>query len=112
MLNQANGTMVMSDHNGDELLQLNNLNKALMVLRAINHSLRQKIIGLLDSNGRLSVTDLYVNLRLEQSVASQHLAILRNAGVVQTEREGKYIYYSLNKNRLAEIKELVGELAA
>ena len=43
----------------------------------------------------MTVTDIYVKLRLEQSVASQHLAILRKAGVVQTERDGKFIFYSL-----------------
>lgn len=37
-------------------------------------------------NEAISVTEIYVKLRLEQSVASQHLAILRRAGVVQTDR--------------------------
>ncbi|HMW27776.1 MAG TPA: ArsR family transcriptional regulator, partial [Ferruginibacter sp.] len=49
---------------------------------------------------------------LEQSVASQHLAILRKAGIVSTEREGKFIYYMVNYKRLDEIslfvKNLVG----
>jgi len=44
-------------------------------------------------------------------VASQHLAILRRANVVKTERDGKFIYYSLNKERIAEIVALVEELA-
>ena len=60
----------------------------------------------------MTVTDIYVKLRLEQSVASQHLAILRRAGVVVTQRQGKYIYYSLNKDRLEQISGLIEELAA
>lgn len=87
------------------------LKKAVLTLRAVNHKLRKQIIKLLEENKKLTVTEIYVKLRLEQSVASQHLAILRRAGVVVTEREGKYIYYSLNKDRLAEISELVEELA-
>lgn len=87
------------------------LRKAVLVLRAVNHKLRQSIIELLDENDKLSVTDLYVKLRLEQSVASQHLAILRRAGVVNTEREGKFIHYSLNRERLAQISKLIEELA-
>jgi DNA-binding transcriptional ArsR family regulator len=51
-----------------------------------------------------------VQLRLEQSVASQHLAILRRAGVVTTTREGKFIYYSVNHKRLAEIYSYVEQL--
>jgi DNA-binding transcriptional ArsR family regulator len=51
-----------------------------------------------------------VKLRLEQSVASQHLAILRRSGVVVTERMGKFIYYTLDKERLNQISKLVEEL--
>ena len=49
---------------------------------------------------------------MEQSVASQHLAILRRAGVVTTERDGKFIFYSLNVERIREISKLAVELAA
>jgi len=87
------------------------LRKAVLVLRAVNHKLRQKIIDLLDSNETMTVTDIYIKLRLEQSVASQHLAILRRAGVVITERQGKFIYYSLDKERLSQIAVLVEDLA-
>lgn len=86
--------------------------KAAMILRAVNHKLRQQIIRILEDSGRLTVTEIYVKLRLEQSVASQHLAILRRAGIVLTDRDGKYIYYSLNKARISEITDLVGDLAA
>ena len=87
-----------------------NLKKAAMILRALNHKLRQQIIRILDENKKLTVTELYVQLRLEQSVASQHLAILRRAGIVKTEREGKYIYYTINNSRIADIMKCVDEL--
>lgn len=87
------------------------LKKAAGVLRAVNHKLRQSMIKLLEENGKMTVTEIYVKLRLEQSVASQHLAILRNAAVVKTERDGKFIYYSLNENRISELADLVEELA-
>lgn len=87
------------------------LRKAVLVLRAVNHKLRQKIVKMLEKNKRATVTEIYVKLRLEQSVASQHLAILRRAGVVKTEREGKYIYYSLSSDRLNEISNLIDKLA-
>lgn len=81
-----------------------------MVLRAINHKLRQQILKLIDESGRMTVTEIYVKLRLEQSVASQHLAILRKAGFVKTERDGKFIYYSVNTERLEELNKFVKEL--
>ncbi len=95
----------------DILLNYAELRKAVLVLRAVNHKLRQRIINLLEENNEMTVTDIYIKLRLEQSVASQHLAILRRAGVVSTERQGKYIYYSLDKERLKQINRLVEELA-
>jgi len=88
------------------------LKKASMILRALNHKLRQQIIRLLDESKRLTVTELYIQLRLEQSVASQHLAILRRAGIVKTERHGKFIYYTINPSRIGEIMKCVDELIA
>lgn len=86
------------------------MKKAAMILRAMNHKLRQQMIKLLDENKKMTVTDIYVKLRLEQSVASQHLAILRRAGIVVTEREGKFIYYAVNYNRISEVNEFVSDL--
>lgn len=91
-------------------VDLYNLKKAAMVLRAINHKLRQQILKLIDESGRMTVTEIYVKLRLEQSVASQHLAILRKAGFVKTERDGKFIYYSVNTERLEELNKFVKDL--
>ena len=94
------------------LLDYVELRKAVLVLRAVNHKLRQRIIDLLEENDKMTVTDIYVKLRLEQSVASQHLAILRRAGVVATDRQGKFIYYGLDRNRLHQISEVIEQLAA
>jgi DNA-binding transcriptional ArsR family regulator len=86
------------------------LRKSVMVLRAVNHELRQDMIRLIHQEGKMTVTDLYVKLRLEQSVASQHLALLRRAGIVVTSRDGKFIYYSVDVSRLDEISRLLEEL--
>ena len=87
-----------------------NLKKAAMILRALNHKLRQQIVRILDENKKLTVTELYIQLRLEQSVASQHLAILRRAGIVKTERDGKFIHYTINHGRVSNIMKTVDEL--
>jgi DNA-binding transcriptional ArsR family regulator len=86
------------------------LKKAALILRAINHKLRQQILRLIHQNGKMTVTEIYVKLRLEQSVASQHLAILRKAGYVHTLRDGKFIYYSVNYDRLTQVHGIVYEL--
>jgi DNA-binding transcriptional ArsR family regulator len=58
----------------------------------------------------MNVTDIYVKLRLEQSVASQHLAILRRANIVITDRDGKFIHYKLNYEKLNDISKFVADL--
>lgn len=84
--------------------------KAALIFRAINNKLRQQILKMIDEQGPITVTELYQKLFLEQSVASQHLAILRKAGFVKTSRKGKFIYYSVNTNRLMEVCRLAAEL--
>ena len=95
----------------DILLDYAELRKAVLVLKAVNHMLRQRIIDLVEDGESMTVTQIYIKLRMEQSVVSQHLALLRRAGVVKTERQGKFICYSLDKERLAQILRLAEELA-
>ena len=110
MLSTSNALKLSNSDKGEITLDYNTLRKAVLVLRSVNHKLRQSIIKLLEENEEMTVTELYVKLRLEQSVASQHLAILRRAGVVNTKRDGKFIYYSLNKERISEIARMIDEI--
>ncbi len=89
-----------------------NVKKAALILRALNHKLRQQLLKLIEEEKKITVTEIYVRLRLEQSVASQHLAILRKAGIVTTEREGKFIFYLINHKRIEEISRIVNDLVA
>ena len=112
MRKQKNGTVLLKKGEKDIQLDYSELRKAVLVLRAVNHKLRQRIVDLLEENDHMTVTDIYIKLRLEQSVASQHLAILRRAGVVATERQGEFLNYSLDRDRLEQISRMVEELAA
>ena len=110
-MNNYTLTLNTAPENGITLkVDLLNVKKASLILRAINHKLRQQILKLIDEQGRITVTEIYVKLRLEQSVASQHLAILRKANVVKTIRDGKFIYYSLNEKRLNELGQIVNQI--
>ena len=100
----------LSDSGTSLKVDLLNVKKAALILRAVNHKLRQQILKIIDEQGKITVTEIYVKLRLEQSVASQHLAILRKAGFVKTDREGKFIYYSVNSSRLEELNQFVESL--
>ncbi len=112
IVTKVNGEEISTiDHVKDNsTMDYHNLKKAALVLRAMNHKLRQQMVKLIEDEKRLTVTEIYVRLRLEQSVASQHLAILRKAGIVVTERDGKFIYYTVNHKRIEEISRMVEDL--
>jgi DNA-binding transcriptional ArsR family regulator len=97
---------------GGELeIESQGLRKGAMVFRAINHSLRRQMLELIHQSARMTVTEIYIKLRLEQSVVSQHLAILRKAGFVQTERQGKFIFYAVNYERVKQIHKTAQDLS-
>ena len=106
-------TLVIDKDNSKELIKIDysTLRRAVLTLRAVNHPLRKQILALIESRKKMPVTDVYAKLKLEQSVASQHLAILRRAEIVKTQRDGKFIYYSVNKKRVAEINDIIQQLA-
>ena len=86
------------------------LNKGAAVLRALKHDLRQKIIKLVHQKKRITVTEIYVALRIPQPVASQQLAILRRGDFVIAEKQGKHIFYSINYERFHSVGKSIDKL--
>ena len=73
---------------------------------ALADSTRILILFALDEKP-YSVTDLGLELGINQSTTSRHLKILRDRGIVQTTREGKNIIYHLADSRLIEALNLL-----
>lgn len=73
------------------------------ILRAVAHPLRMKILEFVDKHKTINVNKIYNTLKLEQSITSQHLRILRLAGIVETNRDGKFIYYTINYPKLVQV---------
>lgn len=74
--------------------------------KVIANQKRLEIIQLL-SNQELSVSEMTEMLGLPQANLSQHLAPLRQAGIVQTRRDGVNVYYHLSDQRIAEACGLI-----
>ena len=96
----------------DITVNVTDIIKAAAILKALNHSLRQKILRIIHENKSITVTQLYLLMRMEQSLISRHLAILRRAKVVTLLRQGSYRHYSIDTVRVEEIKKLSKELEA
>jgi len=88
-------------------LDIEKLEMAASKLRAIAHPMRIAIIDLLTSNKKLTVTEIYEHLDIEQASASHHLNILKNKGLLESKRDGKMIYYSLKFNHLTEVIDCI-----
>lgn len=79
------------------------------LLKALSHPKRLEVIHLLrDKN--LSVTQIQRMLDLQQANLSQHLQVLRQAGVVTTEKKGKRIFYRLAHKNFARASDLLREV--
>ncbi|MFA6985827.1 MAG: metalloregulator ArsR/SmtB family transcription factor [Arenimonas sp.] len=68
--------------------------EASLLLKAMGNEQRLLVLCNLVGN-ELSVGELQAKLRLSQSALSQHLAVLREAGMVETRRSAQTIFYSL-----------------
>jgi len=88
-------------------LDVEKLELAASKLRAIAHPMRIAIIDLLTVNPKMTVTEIYEYLNLEQASASHHLNILKNKGLLDSKRDGKMIYYSLKFEHLTEVIDCI-----
>ncbi len=89
------------------VLDITKLEMAASKLRAIAHPMRIAIIDLLNEKSKMSVTEIYSALDIEQASASHHLNILKNKGILVSKREGKKIFYSLKSVTLTEIIDCI-----
>jgi ArsR family transcriptional regulator len=77
---------------------------------AIAHPARVQIVRLLIGREACVCGEIVEQLPLAQSTVSQHLKILKEAGLIQGEVDGPKVCYDINSDRLKELKEFVAGL--
>ena len=85
-------------------LESDGIRKLSLLYRAIDHPVRLKIIKLLDNQKTISVLEMCVRLGMGKETVSQHLGVLRKAGLAHSSRHSRFQYYSLNYQVLARLK--------
>lgn len=83
---------------------------SLPVLKALAEPLRWSIVAAL-ADEELCVCHLTEDLGAPQPLISHHLRVLRDAGIVESEKWRYWTYYRLRPDRLAELGDLFGALA-
>ncbi len=74
------------------------------VFQALGEETRIKILSMLGSK-EMCVDELIQRLELSQSAVSHHVKVLKNAGLVERRRKGKWTIYCLNPNGLHQLEE-------
>ena len=82
-------------------------NKLVQVFRLLSDQTRLKVILYLVNEGELHVTALCERLKQSQPAVSHHLALLRDAGVIECRRDGKHNFYSVRQDQFHQV---IGEL--
>lgn len=73
------------------------------MLRCLAHPVRLCILDLLERKGEMTPTAVYEALELEQPVASQHLSLMQDRGVLDRRKEGVHAYYRIVDDRALKV---------
>ena len=91
------------------MLKSNFYNLHADICKTIANPNRQAILDMMRS-GEITVTELVNKTGISQANLSQHLAILRSKGVVNTRRDGNNIYYSISNMKIILAYDLISEV--
>ena len=90
-------------------LELNQLHAS--VCKGLADPKRLLIINVL-RNGEMSVGEICEQLELPQANVSQHLAIMRERGLVNARKDGQFVFYSLTTMKIVEAVDLLRQVMA
>ncbi len=85
------------------------IQQAARAMKAMAHPLRLKILCLLGDE-EVSVQDIVAQVGTSQSNISQHLAIMRDKGVLAIRKEANFVYYRINDPRTLKLVSLMREV--
>ena len=86
-----------------------NAEKLAGTFKLLSVETRIRIVQVLKRQPRC-VTELTSQLGISQAATSQHLRVLRDAGIVKFQKRGFHVYYSLNKQNIAVMHKVVSKL--
>lgn len=81
------------------------------LLKALSDNTRTDIVLLLAS-GEKCVCEIFKHLSLPQNLVSHHLGILRQNKLIINRKNGKWVYYSLNRKSIEDLQELLTKIIA
>lgn len=89
---------------------MNQIELSAKILKALGHPIRYKIVKFLINEPKC-VCKLIEDVEFSQSNLSQHLKILKEAGILTSEKVGLNVHYRLSSEKVKKIIELTDEFA-
>jgi DNA-binding transcriptional ArsR family regulator len=86
--------------------------EATEVFKALSVPSRMQIFQLLKHRGPLPVKDIAASLEMTPPAVSQHLKVLRSAGLVNAKRQGYWVPYAVDPDALSECCEMMVRLCS
>jgi len=80
------------------------------IFRALAHPKRIKIIELLEKHGKMCVCEIAAQTQIDQPSVSKHLSILKNAGIIESEKQGLRVECWLKTPTVSELLKGVREI--
>ena len=85
---------------------------AAQIFKALGDETQMRLMALLVGGQELCVCDIMTALELPQSTVSRHLSYLRNSGLVDDRRQGVWMYYTINRERIEHSATIFDLLSA
>lgn len=81
-----------------------------IIFRAFSNINRLKIISILSRGRKINVSDIARSLHISFKATSNHLAILKNLDVIESEGMSGHVFYSINKNMPSDFKKILSNI--
>lgn len=94
----------------DFLPKSSDVTEIVQLFSALNHNVRKKILELVSKNAGITITEICTKLKIEQSMASQHVAILRLSNLLISQKKGNLVLYVTNYKKLEEVQTAIDTL--
>jgi len=96
---------ILNDYRVNHKIDLKHIEEKVAKLKILMHPVRFAIMVLLIKNKKMSVTDIYNELSMQQAAISNHLKLMKTNGILCSERDVQNIFYTVNNNELKTLFE-------
>ena len=90
----------------------NGFDEYAVIFKAMGDETRLKILTMLTSGKRTCACKILEAFHFTQPTLSYHMKQLTDSGLVDAEKDGKWVYYSINKKRVDVLLEIITEIKA